>query len=181
MGSESLMTRENLSNVPSTAASDLLQGLSPRQRAIAERYASGLTYRQIAAELFIAPATVRNHLATIYRELEIDNKADLIRRMTAAEQAAETLEAITAAAALDAAPEPAATTADDRIDDRIYEWLQALSLERYAEIFAANAIDWHTLPTLNDEDLQAIGIDLIGHRKKLLQALDGLKIGRAHV
>jgi DNA-binding CsgD family transcriptional regulator len=59
------MKRENSSDVLSAAASASLQRLSPRQRDIAERYASGLTYKQIAAELFIAPATVRNHLATI--------------------------------------------------------------------------------------------------------------------
>ena len=53
--------------------------LSDRERAIARRYADGCTYRQIATELFISPATVRNHLARIYRKLEISGKTELIR------------------------------------------------------------------------------------------------------
>ena len=53
--------------------------LSQRERAIATRYADGRTYKQIADELFISPATVRNHLARIYRKLEINGKAELVR------------------------------------------------------------------------------------------------------
>ena len=40
--------------------------LSDRERAVAERFAAGLTYRQIGEALCIAPSTVRSHLATIY-------------------------------------------------------------------------------------------------------------------
>jgi adenylate cyclase len=53
--------------------------LSDRECTIARRYADGQTYKQIAGELFISPATVRNHLARIYRKLEITGKAELIR------------------------------------------------------------------------------------------------------
>ncbi len=56
--------------------------LSEREIGVAERYATGQTYRQIAAELNIAPATVRNHLAAIYRKLGIGNKAKLISLMS---------------------------------------------------------------------------------------------------
>jgi len=44
-----------------------LTKLSERERTIAGRYAGGETYKDIAEALFIAPATVRNHLAAIYR------------------------------------------------------------------------------------------------------------------
>jgi len=57
--------------------------LSEREFAVAERYAAGETHREIAAKLHIAPATVRNHLAAIYRKLEVRNKPELIRALSA--------------------------------------------------------------------------------------------------
>jgi DNA-binding CsgD family transcriptional regulator len=56
--------------------------LSRRQLTVAERYASGNTYRQIADCLCIAPSTVRNHLRAVYAKLGVNNKAamaDLLR------------------------------------------------------------------------------------------------------
>ena len=50
--------------------------LTKRETTIAELYAEGHTYRQIASNLFISPATVRNHLASIYQKLEVKNKAE---------------------------------------------------------------------------------------------------------
>jgi DNA-binding CsgD family transcriptional regulator len=57
--------------------------LSEREFAIAERYAAGETYKEIAAKLHIAPSTVRNHLAAVYRKLEVKNKPELIRALSA--------------------------------------------------------------------------------------------------
>lgn len=57
-------------------------GLSPREQQIAERYAAGCSYQEIAAELHIAPSTVRTHLATIYRKLEVSSKIELASRLT---------------------------------------------------------------------------------------------------
>ncbi|MGO1118453.1 LuxR C-terminal-related transcriptional regulator [Rhodovibrionaceae bacterium A322] len=51
--------------------------LSPRELEIAQAYASGDTYQRIAERLFIAPSTVRTHLATIYRKLEVSSKLEL--------------------------------------------------------------------------------------------------------
>ena len=51
--------------------------LSPRELEIAEDYARGATYQAIAARLCIAPSTVRTHLATIYRKLEVSSKLEL--------------------------------------------------------------------------------------------------------
>jgi DNA-binding CsgD family transcriptional regulator len=53
--------------------------LSARERQIAEAYAAGRSYRQIAEQLFIAPATVRTHLSTIYRKLGVSSKIELLR------------------------------------------------------------------------------------------------------
>jgi TolB-like protein/DNA-binding CsgD family transcriptional regulator/Tfp pilus assembly protein PilF len=51
--------------------------LSPRELQIAQAYAGGSTYQKIADSLCIAPSTVRTHLATIYRKLEVSSKLDL--------------------------------------------------------------------------------------------------------
>ncbi len=51
--------------------------LSDRERQIAHAYASGDGYRRIAERLFIAPSTVRTHLATIYRKLGVSSKLEL--------------------------------------------------------------------------------------------------------
>jgi TolB-like protein/Flp pilus assembly protein TadD len=45
---------------------------------VAERYASGDTYIQVAEALCIAPATVRSHIASIYRKLGVKSKPALI-------------------------------------------------------------------------------------------------------
>ena len=55
--------------------------LSPREIEIASAYAQGDTYQVIAARLGIAPSTVRTHLATIYRKLEVSSKLDLHARL----------------------------------------------------------------------------------------------------
>lgn len=55
-----------------------LSSLSSREREIAMLYAKGQTSKEIADELCISPTTVRNHVATIYRKLEIRNKTELV-------------------------------------------------------------------------------------------------------
>ena len=54
-------------------------------------------------------------------------------------------------------------------------WLRDLGLERYASAFAANDVDAELLPKLTAEDLIAIGITSVGHRRKLLEAIDQLR------
>ncbi|MEO1193654.1 MAG: LuxR C-terminal-related transcriptional regulator [Pseudomonadota bacterium] len=51
--------------------------LTAREEEIAQAYASGETYQQIAERLCIAPSTVRTHLASIYRKLEVSSKLAL--------------------------------------------------------------------------------------------------------
>ena len=63
---------------------DPLLQLSKRERLIAERFAEGLTYREIGEALYIAPTTVRTHIAAIYGKLGIRNKAALVRIWTEA-------------------------------------------------------------------------------------------------
>jgi len=63
---------------PGPDTSTRLSSLSAREREIAMLYAKGQTSKEIADELCISPTTVRNHVATIYRKLEISNKTELI-------------------------------------------------------------------------------------------------------
>jgi len=53
----------------------------------------------------------------------------------------------------------------------IAQWLRELGLEQYADAFRDNAIDAKILPTLTADDLRDIGVTLIGHRRRLLNAI----------
>ena len=53
--------------------------LSARELQIARAYSSGETFRQIAERLNLAPSTVRTHLQTVYRKLEVSSKIALLR------------------------------------------------------------------------------------------------------
>ncbi len=54
-------------------------------------------------------------------------------------------------------------------------WLRSLGLEQYEAAFRANAIDDSVLPSLTAEDLKELGIDAVGHRRKLLNAIAALR------
>lgn len=55
------------------------QRLSPRELVVAREFGKGKSYKIIARDLQLAPATVRNMLQKTYRKLDIDNKAALVR------------------------------------------------------------------------------------------------------
>ena len=50
-------------------------------------------------------------------------------------------------------------------------WLRSLGLERYEAAFRENEIDDTVLPTVTAEDLKDLGVDVVGHRRKLLNAI----------
>src|SRR5262245_47896441 len=56
-------------------------------------------------------------------------------------------------------------------------WLRSLGLERYAPKFRAHAIDSNVLASLTGDNLRDLGVDLVGHRRKLLEAIAELKRG----
>src|SRR5713101_3087289 len=56
----------------------------------------------------------------------------------------------------------------------IAEWLQDLGLDRYAPAFRDNEIDERVLPSLTTEDLRDLGVTLVGHRRRLLDAIAAL-------
>jgi DNA-binding CsgD family transcriptional regulator len=53
--------------------------LTPSERRVAELAASGITNRQIAAELFISVKTVETNISKVYRKLGIRSRAELAR------------------------------------------------------------------------------------------------------
>jgi class 3 adenylate cyclase len=50
-------------------------------------------------------------------------------------------------------------------------WLRSLGLERYEAAFRENEIDDTVLPTVTADDLKDLGVDVVGHRRKLLNAI----------
>jgi class 3 adenylate cyclase/predicted ATPase len=57
----------------------------------------------------------------------------------------------------------------------IRAWLRELDLERYAEAFVANEIDADILPRLTADDLKDLGVALVGHRRRMLDAIASLR------
>src|SRR3954447_12522323 len=53
-------------------------------------------------------------------------------------------------------------------------WLRALGLDQYEATFRANGVDAEVLPTLTGEELKDIGVSLIRHRRRLLEAIAAL-------
>src|SRR6516225_3237921 len=54
-------------------------------------------------------------------------------------------------------------------------WLRGLGLERYEAAFRENEIDGTVLSTLTADDLKDLGIGIVGHRRKLLDAIVALR------
>ena len=57
----------------------------------------------------------------------------------------------------------------------VADWLRGLGLQQYASTFRDNAIDAEVLPSLTAEDLRDIGVTLVGHRRRLLDAIVALR------
>jgi class 3 adenylate cyclase len=56
----------------------------------------------------------------------------------------------------------------------VADWLRKLGLEQYEPAFRANEIDANLLPSLTAEDLKDLGVSLVGHRRRLLDAIAAL-------
>jgi DNA-binding CsgD family transcriptional regulator len=57
------------------------EGLTETERRVAELAAAGLTNKQVAAQAFLAPKSVEDILARVYRKLEIHSRAELGAKM----------------------------------------------------------------------------------------------------
>ena len=56
----------------------------------------------------------------------------------------------------------------------IAAWLHGLGLEQYVPVFRDNDIDGDVLPSLTAEDLKDLGINSVGHRRRLFAAIAAL-------
>src|SRR5712691_7843795 len=54
-------------------------------------------------------------------------------------------------------------------------WLRSLGLGQYEAAFRENEIDETVLPSLTAEDLKDLGVGIVGHRRKLLDAVAALR------
>jgi hypothetical protein len=54
-------------------------------------------------------------------------------------------------------------------------WLHGLGLQQYEPAFRANDIDADLLSELTEADLERLGMTSLGHRKKLLKAIQALQ------
>ena len=55
-------------------------------------------------------------------------------------------------------------------------WLRRLGLEQYEAAFRENKIDDTVLPSLTAEDLKDLGVGFVGDRRKLLDAIEALRL-----
>jgi class 3 adenylate cyclase/predicted ATPase len=57
----------------------------------------------------------------------------------------------------------------------VAEWLRGLGLEQYATAFRENDIGERVLPSLTADDLKELGVNLIGHRRLMLDGIAALR------
>jgi hypothetical protein len=57
----------------------------------------------------------------------------------------------------------------------IVVWLRSLGLGKYEAVFRENEIDETVLPNLTAEDLKDLRVSIVGHRRKLLDAIAALR------
>jgi SAM domain (Sterile alpha motif) len=58
------------------------------------------------------------------------------------------------------------------------EWLRSLGLEKYEAAFRENEVTDKVLPNLTAEDLKKLGVNALGHRRTLLDAIAALGAAR---
>jgi LuxR family maltose regulon positive regulatory protein len=57
-----------------------VSGLTEREIDILQRLSTLSTNEEIAADLFLSPNTVKTHLKSLYRKLEVSRRSDAFRR-----------------------------------------------------------------------------------------------------
>ncbi|MBA2499622.1 MAG: response regulator transcription factor [Chitinophagaceae bacterium] len=67
-------------NKPANSPDSTIENLSSREKEILEWLSKGLTYKEIAAELFISQETVRKHVYHIYEKLHVSNRTEALNK-----------------------------------------------------------------------------------------------------
>ena len=76
-GSIELLAHGDQVQLSALRRGDPAQKLSPREQRVAYLFASGLSYKEIARQLSLSPATVRTYLRNAYLHLGVSNKVQL--------------------------------------------------------------------------------------------------------
>ena len=72
-------------------------------------------------------------------------------------------------------PESSVSLAPGVATMHVADWLRSLGLEQYEPAFRENEIDDKMLPRLTAEDLKELGVTVVGHRRRLLDAIIALQ------
>src|SRR5271154_6642983 len=54
------------------------------------------------------------------------------------------------------------------------DWLRSLGLGQFADVFRDNGVDSAVLPKLTIDDLKEMGVAGVGHRRKIIAAIEDL-------
>ena len=57
----------------------------------------------------------------------------------------------------------------------VVDWLRALDLGQYEEAFRENLVSMDLLPSLTADDLKELGVNTVGDRRRLLNAITALR------
>ena len=57
------------------------------------------------------------------------------------------------------------------MSQKVSLWLEDLGLGKYSEVFEENEIGWDLLPELDQTTLKDIGVEIAGHRLRILKAV----------
>ena len=59
------------------------------------------------------------------------------------------------------------------------DWLRNLGLGQYEDVFRDNGVDGAVLPKLTVDDLKEMGVAGVGHRRKIIAAIEDLGVSSA--
>jgi DNA-binding NarL/FixJ family response regulator len=65
---------------PAIANNEELDELSNREKEILEFLSRGLMYKEIAAQLYLSPETIRKHVYHIYEKLHVNNRVAAVNK-----------------------------------------------------------------------------------------------------
>jgi NarL family two-component system response regulator LiaR len=71
---QSVFSAEAVSALTATATPTPLEALTDREQEVLKLLSTGLTNRQIAAQLNVSPATVKTHVSGVFKKLDVSNR-----------------------------------------------------------------------------------------------------------
>jgi ATP/maltotriose-dependent transcriptional regulator MalT len=74
---------QGVAEEPGARPGPLEDPLSEREREVLGLLASGKTNREVAEKLYVSPGTVKAHVASIYRKLDVHNRAQMLNEARA--------------------------------------------------------------------------------------------------